>query len=247
MGSGAAHFQFTTSALINDTIAIDAGCLGFYHSAQEQAKIKHVLITHTHIDHVASLPIFVENAWEGKADCVQIHGSSDVLHSIQHDIFNDRIWPDFIKLSENSDKPFLKLVPFEPHQTVELEGLKFTAVPMNHVVPNVGYLIEDEYSAVAFCSDTGPTEEIWKVANANPKLKAVFLEGCFPNHLGWLAEVSRHLTPELVGLELRKLTRSARVIIVHIKPRFQTQILDELKALNNSSIEPAHFGVPYSF
>src|SRR5262249_29284609 len=192
-------------------------------------------------------PIFVENAYEGKTDCVHIYGSSAVLDSCQRDLFNDRLWPDFIKMSANSDKPFLKLVPFEPHQTLELDGLEFTALPMNHGVPTVGFMIEDENAAVAFCSDTGPTEEIWKAANANPKLKAVFLEGCFPNELTWLAEVSRHLTPAMVGAELKKLTRPARVLIVHVKPRFQTQVLEELRSLNNPAIEHVQFGVPSPF
>ena len=247
MGSGPTHNQYTTSALVNDTLAIDAGCLGFYRSAQEQAKVKHVLITHTHIDHVASLPIFVENAYEGKPDCVTVHGSAEVLDSLQRDLFNDRVWPDFIKMSDNSERPFMKVARLDPHQTVVLEGLKLTAVPVNHVVPTVGYLIEDETSAVAFFSDTGPTEEFWKVASANPKLKAVFIEGCFPNSLGWLADVSKHLTPKLLAEELKKLTRPARVIVVHVKPRFQTQVLEELKALNLPFVEHAQFGVPYSF
>jgi ribonuclease BN (tRNA processing enzyme) len=247
MGCGPHHYQYTTSALVNDTIAVDAGSLGFWSSAQDQAKVKHVLITHTHIDHVASLPIFVENAYEGKPDCVTIHGSEQVLDSIQRDLFNDRIWPDFIALSRNNERPFLKLSRIDPGQTIELEGLRFTAVPVNHVVPTQGYMIEDEHSAVVITSDTGPTEEVWRVANANPKLKAVILEGCFPNNMKWLAEASKHLTPSMVADELKKLTRPARVLIVHIKGRFQAQMLTELKALNNPALEIALFGVPYTF
>ena len=99
----------------------------------------------------------------------------------------------------------------------------------------------------AFVSDTGPTDEIWRLANACPKLKAVFLEGCFPNEMRWLADVSKHLTPNMVADELKKLTRPARILIVHIKARFQQQILDELKALNNPAVEIAQFAVPYTF
>jgi len=247
MGCGPHHYQFTSSAVINDTLAVDAGCLGFYGSAQDQARIRHVLITHTHIDHIASLPIFIENAYQGKPDCVTVHGSADVLDSCQRDLFNDRIWPDFIALSKGNERPFIKLSQFEPGQTIELEGLKITCALLNHVVPTSGYLIEDEHSAVAFVSDTGPTDEIWRIANACPKLKAVFLEGCFPNEMRWLADVSKHLTPNMVGEELRKLTRPARILMVHIKARFQKQIIDELKQLDNSSIEIARFAVPYTF
>ena len=246
-GSGPEHFQFTSSAIVNDTVAIDAGCLGFYRSAQAQARVRHVLISHTHIDHVASLPIFVENAYEGKADCVMIYGSGEVLDSCQRDLFNDRIWPDFIALSKNSERPFMKMARLDPGQTVELDGLRYTAVALDHVVPTSGFVVEDEHSAVAFVSDTGPTEEIWRVANANPKLKAVVLEACFPNSLAWLADVSKHLTPALVGIELKKLTRPVRVLAVHIKARFQGQVIAELNDLKHPGLEIAQFGVPYTF
>ncbi len=247
MGSGPHHYQFTTSALVNDTIAIDAGSIGFYGSAQDQARVKHIFITHTHIDHVASLPIFVENAYEGKPDCVTIHGSAEVLDSCHRDLFNDRIWPDFIAMSKDSKAPFLKLSRFDPGQSVELDGVKITAVPVNHVVPTQGYIVEDENSAVVITSDTGPTLEIWQRANANPKLKAVFIEGCFPNNLKWLAEASKHLTPSMVGEELKKLTRPARILIVHIKARFQKEMLAELAELKEPPVEIAQFGVPYTF
>jgi ribonuclease BN (tRNA processing enzyme) len=247
VGGGLEHYQFTSSTVINDTITIDAGCIGFCQSAQAQARIKHILLTHTHIDHVASLPIFVENAYEGKADCVTIHASANVLDSCQRDLFNDRLWPDFIGMSKNNDKPFLKVSQFEAGQTIELEGLRFRAVAIDHVVPTVGFLVEDQHSAVAFISDTGPTDEIWRVADATPNLKAIFLETTFPNELDWLAKVSKHLTPAMVASELKKLSRPIRVIIVHIKARFQTQVIAELQALGLPQLEIAQFAVPYSF
>ena len=247
VGGGPDHYQFTSSAIVNDTIALDAGCVGFHLSAQAQARIKHILVSHTHIDHVASLPIFVENAYEGKTDCVTVHGSASVLDSCQRDLFNDRLWPDFIALSKDNDKPFMKLALFEAGQTIELEGLRITAVAIDHVVPTVGFVLEDAHSAVAFISDTGPTEEIWRVADATPNLKAVFLETTFPNELDWLAKVSKHLTPAMVTAELKKLSRQVRVIIVHIKARFQSQVIAQLQALGVSSLEIGQFAVPYSF
>jgi ribonuclease BN (tRNA processing enzyme) len=247
MGGGPEHYQYCSSAVLNDTVAIDAGCLGFAGSAQEQTAVRHVLISHTHIDHVASLPIFVENVYEGKKVCVTLYGSAAVLDSCQRDLFNDRIWPDFFTLSKNRDTPFVKTVPFEAGQTIELEGLKITAVALDHVVPTVGFVVEDAHSAVAFVSDTAPTEEIWQVAAARPNLKAVFLEATFPNNLAWLADVAKHLTPALMAAEVKKLARPVRVIIVHIKARFQTQVIAELKALNLPGLEIGQFAVPYSF
>src|SRR5260370_27112782 len=115
--------QYLISYLINDTVAIDAGSLGLYGSPQRQAAIKHVLISHTHIDHTATLPIFIENAYEGQSDCVTIHGSDDVLSSLRSDMFNDRTWPDFVALSEG-DLRLLRLERLEPGRPLEVDGLK---------------------------------------------------------------------------------------------------------------------------
>jgi ribonuclease BN (tRNA processing enzyme) len=238
--------QFLSTCLINETVALDAGCLGLYRSAREQARIRHVLLSHSHIDHLASLPIFVENVFEGNGGPVTIHASAAVLDCLQRDVFNGRLWPDFIALSR-CDHPLLKLSRFEAGQTVELDGLRITAVALDHLVPTVGFLIADERSAVAFVSDTGPTDEIWRRANAEPNLKAVFLEAVFPNAMSWLADASKHLTPAAFAREVGKLSRPVPVLAVHIKSRFREQVVAELRALNLPNVEVARFDVPYEF
>jgi ribonuclease BN (tRNA processing enzyme) len=244
--SGGDQLQFLSSYLLNESVAIDAGSLGFFHTPAEQARIRHVLITHTHIDHIASLPIFVENAYEGKRDCVTIHGSTAVLDCIRRDVFNDRVWPDFLAMS-TPEAPFLKLETLEAHKTVELEGLRFTPVPVNHVVPTFGFLVEGDGAAVVVASDTGPTDELWVRANATPNLKAVFLEATFPNAMTWLANASKHLTPAQFAAEARKLSVPAALIAVHIKARFHDQVVKELLALGLPNVEIGQFGKPYTF
>jgi cAMP phosphodiesterase len=245
-GRSAQEPQFLTSLVINDTLAVDAGCLGLFGTAQEQARIKHVLISHTHIDHIGSLPIFVENAYEARRDCVTIHGSQAVLDCLRTDVFNDRVWPDLISLSPQ-EAPFLKLATLEPRKTVQLDELRITPVPVNHVVPTLGFLIEDKEAAVVVVSDTGPTDEIWKYASAAPKLKAVFLEATFPNSMAGLAEVSKHLTPALFAREVQKLSRRVAVIAVHIKARYWSQVVSELEALDIPGVEISQFSRPYFF
>lgn len=243
---GEKSLNYMTSFLINDVVAIDAGCLGTYLTPHEQARVRHLFLTHTHIDHVATLPVFVENAYEGKRDCVTIHGSEPVLQSIQSDLFNNRLWPDFIALS-TPQAPFLKIERMDPGQTVEVEGLRITAVSVQHVVPTVGYIVQDDHAAVAFSSDTAPTEEIWQRARALPHLKAVFLEATFPNSLAWLAKVAQHLTPADFALEVAKIGRDVDIIAVHLKPRFSAQVAQELLALNVPRFSFGTCGVPYHF
>jgi ribonuclease BN (tRNA processing enzyme) len=238
--------QFLTTYLINDRVAVDAGCLGLHGTPADQAKVRHLFLTHSHLDHVASLPSFLENVYCPDGPCVTVHGNAAVLDSLRRDLFNDRVWPDFIRLSEMGP-PFLRLHELRSGQTVEAEGLRVTAVAVHHSVPTLGYLFEDESAAVVLASDTGPTSEIWERANALPNLRAVFLEASFPDAMRELAEKTGHLTPALFREEVRKLTRPARLIAVHIKAAFRERVVQELSALKLPNFEVGRFGRPYSF
>jgi ribonuclease BN (tRNA processing enzyme) len=239
--------QYAISYLINDTLAVDAGGIGFFGTPQDQAKIKDLLISHTHADHVASLPIFIENVFEGGPEPVTVHGSSYVLEALQSDIFNGRIWPDFIGMSATQG-PFLRLNQIESGRPIDLQGLRITPVAVDHLVPTLGFVIDDGVCSVVIASDTGPTKEIWRVAHSASRLQAVFLEASFPNSMTELANLSMHLTPALFGEEVRKLDRDdIDVIVVHMKPRFRAQIVSELLELGLPNVLIGRFNEPYTF
>jgi ribonuclease BN (tRNA processing enzyme) len=238
--------QYLTSVLLNDTVALDAGCLGLYGGVDEQARVKHVFLSHSHIDHLASLPVFLNTVFQGDPDCVTVYGGEAVLDCLRRDVFNDRLWPDFIRISAEG-VPYLKVRTLYPGRPVEVDGLRLTPVEVNHVVPTMGFLVEDAGSAVIFSSDTGPTEAIWELANRAPNLKAVFLEVTFPDAQAWLADVSKHLTPAQFGREARKVQRPVPFIAVHHHPRGRDQVIKELEALGLLQVEVGRFGVPYQF
>ena len=238
--------QSLSTYLFNDTIAIDAGCLGNFGSFADQLRVRNIFLTHSHIDHTGSLPIFVDTVFQGGSDCVTVHASQDVLDSLQRDIFNDRVWPDFIGLS-TPESPFLRLSVLQAYQPVTVEGLRFTPIPVDHVVPTFGFVVESAKSAVAVSSDTGPTESIWQRANATPNLKAVFLEASFPEALASLAAKSKHLTPRGLALEVRKLNSSPAVIAVHLKSRYYSELVRELESLNIPNLEIGRFDRAYEF
>jgi ribonuclease BN (tRNA processing enzyme) len=241
-----ARQQYTSSYLVNETIAIDAGCLGFHGTPQEQEKIRHVFLTHSHSDHTASLPIFLENAWTPTGECPRIYGIPETLESVQRHIFNEVMWPDFVALSRRMH-PFLRLCPIEVEVPVSAEGLSITPIPVNHQVPTVSYVIADGRTAVIIAGDTAPTNRLWEVAHRTPGLRAIFLEACFPNSLKRLAEASYHLTPELFGREIAKMPPGVRVVATHIKVRYRNEILQELDALNLPQLEIAECEKEYVF
>ncbi len=244
-GSAGSH-QFLTSYLINDTVAIDCGSLGFHHDLDAQMRVRHVFLSHSHIDHVASLPVLLENIYDGNADCITVHGNEDVIRSLRQDIFNGRVWPDFVGLSER-EAPFLRLDTLIAGKTVEVEALRVTPVPVTHAVPTMGFIIEDDSAAVVIPTDTGPTEAIWQAANRLPHLRAVFLEATFPESMSKLATVSRHLTPRSFAQEVKKIVRPCRFLAVHLKPRFREDVAAELSALDLSNLEIAEPGRVYQF
>jgi ribonuclease BN (tRNA processing enzyme) len=242
---GDAACQFLTTYLVNDRLAIDAGALGLLQPIEAQARVRHVVVTHSHIDHVASLPVFLENVYSGTPDAVTVHAIRPVLDSLQQDLFNGRVWPDFVGLSR-PEAPFLRLSALEPGRPVVLGGLRVTAVPVNHVVPTVGVLVEDGPTAVLFPSDTGPTDAIWDVANAAAGLKAVFLEATFPEEMARLADLSKHLTPRLFAAEAAKLRRRIDLFAVHLKPRYRARVAAELLALELPNLRIADVGQTYT-
>jgi ribonuclease BN (tRNA processing enzyme) len=222
-----ARRQYVSSYLINENIAIDAGCLGFWGTPQQQEAIRHVFLTHSHIDHTASLPIFVENAWTPAGNCPCVYGSSTTLEAMQRHVFNNVIWPDFIALSQNMP-PFLRVKQIEAEEPVSAGGLQIIPILVNHVVPTFGYVVADGESAVIFGGDSGPTERLWEVAHQTPGLRAVFLEACFPNSMTSLAQASLHMTPEMFSREVAKMPGGIDVVAVHIKVRYREQVIREL-------------------
>lgn len=246
-GSKEVGFQYLTTMLVNDSIAIDAGSIGFYSSPEEQARVRHLFLTHTHMDHLASLPIFLENIFTGSSTPVVIHAQQVVIDCLQRDLFNDRIWPDFIALSKIPQSRFVEIRVQEPGDTVEVDGVKVTPVMLNHVVPTVAYILEDASSTVAFITDTTATNEIWEKLNQVPNLKAIFLEVTFPNEMEWLANVSKHLTPQLFASELRKLKKQVPVYVVHLKGRFHKQVEREVLGLGLPNVNITQFLREYRF
>jgi ribonuclease BN (tRNA processing enzyme) len=239
-------YQYLTSILINDKVAFDAGSIGYYKGSEDQAAITHIFLSHSHIDHVGSLPIFLDNVAGLNEKPVVVLASEAVEDCLRRDLFAGRLWPDYLALT-NDGKPFLTLETLRSGQPVEVHGLRVTPVWVSHAVPTMGFVVEEPASAVLIVSDTGPTEEIWRVAARVTNLKAVFLETSWPNEEKRLAEVSRHLTPAMFLSEMKKLDRDVPFFAVHIKPRYREQVEQQLLASGNMNARIAQLGATYEF
>jgi len=244
-GAGGSR-QYVSSYLVNESVAIDAGCLGLYGTPEQQACVRHVVLTHAHLDHIASLPFFLENVWTAGPDCPVVYGSAQTLDAVRRSIFNDEVWPDFVALSERMP-PFVRFQVLQPEVPIRVAGLVVTPVTVNHTVPTFGYIVQDGDSAVIFAGDSGPTTRLWQFAADVPGLRAVFLEASFPNRMKAVAEISQHLTSETFGREAAKAPLGVKIIAVHLKVQYHDEIAQEIAGLRSSCVEIGECDSDYQF
>jgi cAMP phosphodiesterase len=231
------QLQCLTSFVIDERVAVDGGSIGFAFSPGEIGTVRHIIVTHTHSDHIASLPIYIAEAFPSLDSPIIIYGSSEVISALREFVFNDQVWPNFEKIRLINDSgPTLEFRQLEPRQTMNIAGFDVTPIPVNHIVPTFGLLLTNSATTVAFTSDTYSTEELWKAASEDIHLKAVFAEVSFPNEMRQLAEASKHLTPELLAVELDKLNREVDVYAVHIKPAYREDVIRQLAALGKPRV-----------
>jgi ribonuclease BN (tRNA processing enzyme) len=223
-----------TSFLIDGCVAVDAGAITRALTIDEQRRVRHVLITHTHMDHTNSLPFLVENSFGSSDEPVSIFCTKKVLAGVRRHLFNNDTWPDFTRIPNH-------LYPSVRFEEIEIEcpftisplpsgELEVVAIEVNHIVPTTGLLLRQGSSSILFTSDTGPTERIWDIANETEDLVAVITEVSFPNHMQDVADVSLHMTPQTLATELSKLRREVPVYLYHFKPPYVEALRAELAA-----------------
>ena len=217
--------------MIDDRVTVDAGSIGIALTESQQQTIRDVIVTHPHMDHIASLPIFVDDLFGELREPVRIHATQEVIDLLKADVFNDTVYPKFDEL-ENAHGRVMEYVSFTLGREFKVAHLTCTAVSVNHIVPTVGLLVSDGKTTVAFSSDTAETEELWRVINAASQLDALFIEASFPDSMAGLARASKHLTPAMLRGELGKLDHNGMdILAVHLKPAYREKVVAELKQL----------------
>lgn len=234
----------TTSLLINDTIALDAGSLAQRLTIDRQEKVRSILLTHSHLDHTNSLPFFIENVFDLVTGPIDIYASKATIYSVRKHLFNNDSWPDFSRMPNNL-LPSMKFHELTPEVPVILEGVKFTPFEVDHLVPTFGFLVEEGSEGLLWSSDTGPTYRLWELANLTVNLKALCVETSFDNSMQRVADISYHLTPQTLATELEKLERRLPILIHHVKPPCVQQVRAEIDALKNPDIHFMEQGKTY--
>ena len=225
--------KHTTCYRINEHTLLDAGTGLGSLSHEEQLKIKHVFITHSHMDHICFLPLLIDNLFEYLTQPLQVYALPETLATLQQHIFNWEIWPDFSTLP-NEEAPVVKFNTITPHESLVIEGLTLTAFPVEHTIATCGYhVINKQGKALAFTSDTTFGPDVLKEINQLGKLDVLMTECAFPNRLNKLAKLSKHLTPSLLNTFINALEHTPKQVwLSHLKPSQTEEIKAELTQLN---------------
>ncbi|SAK78125.1 ribonuclease Z [Caballeronia hypogeia] len=219
----------TTALLVDSDMLIDAGTGVAVLSDDELARIDHVFLTHSHLDHVAYLPLMIDAVGDRRTGPLIVHTSRATIDILQAHVFNNLIWPDFTRIP-SADAPGVRFEALEVGESLVLDGRTVTALPACHSVPSMGFALASGDAALAFSGDTSSCPAFWARISAIPELRHVIVETAFPDAQIALAHAAHHYCPQLIAGDLLGIGLSAELLISHLKPPYGEQILDELRA-----------------
>jgi ribonuclease BN (tRNA processing enzyme) len=227
----------TTSFLLDDDVLIDAGTGVGDLTLDELARIDHILLSHSHLDHVLAVGLLADSVARrrgaAKRAPIGVHALPATIEALRAHVFNGVIWPDFSRLPD-VQHPVLRFVPIEVGQTLRFGSRRIEVLSALHTVPAVGFAVSayapTPQPAWVFSGDTGPNPALWQRLAQMP-VATLVIETAFGDDELELAHISRHLCPQLLGQELARLQQPADVFITHIKPGELDAVMSEIGAL----------------
>jgi ribonuclease BN (tRNA processing enzyme) len=219
------------SFVIDDVLAVDAGSLASELTFSEQEKIKAILLTHGHYDHIKDIPAF---AFNNPDQTTKVYAMSQTLKILSSHLVDGIIYPKFTKkIPFFLTKPSLKFVALEAFSIINIEGYKVLSLPVNHTISTVGFQITSKDGKKLFYTgDTGSgLSALWN--HISPDL--IIMDLTFPNRLENRAINSGHLCPKLLKKELLDFHSIKgffpNILLIHLSPKLEKEIRSEIKDL----------------
>ncbi len=219
----------TSAMLIDNDVLIDAGTGIGDLDLVDLDSIRHVFLTHAHLDHIAGLPMLADRVFDENFEVpLTVHAREETLRAIQMHLFNDVIWPDFARLP-SADKPMLRYHVCSPGDTITIDHRDFYAVDVMHSVPSLGFTVQNSGGAFAVSGDTKTNETLWPVLNACDDLRVLVIEVSFPDEMQRLAADSGHYTPRTLTEDLQRLRHDPEIWLTGMKPGEEDRIYAQVR------------------
>ena len=218
----------TSSILVDGDVLIDAGTGIGDMSLYDLDRIRHVFLTHAHLDHIAGLPMLIDSIFDENFEVpLTVYARQETLTAVQEHVFNDVIWPDFSGLP-TPEHPMLRYQPLNPGETISIGHRDFNAIDVRHTVPSLGYTVRNSCGSFAVSGDTKTNETLWPVLNACDDLKVLVIEVSFPNEMEALANDAGHYCPRTLTRDLERLRHTPDIWLTGMKPGEEARILDQV-------------------
>jgi ribonuclease BN (tRNA processing enzyme) len=218
----------TSALLVDNDVLIDAGTGIGDLALEDLDSIRHVFLTHAHLDHVAGLPMLADRVFDENFDVpLTVYAREETLRAIQDHLFNDVIWPDFSRLPA-PENPMLRYRVCSPGDTITIGHRDFYAVDVMHSVPSLGFTVQNSGGAFAVSGDTKTNETLWPVLNACDDLRVLVIEVSFPDEMESLAMESGHYTPKSLTDDLKRLRHEPDIWLTGMKPGEESRILEQV-------------------
>ncbi len=219
------------SLLIDDLLVLDAGSITSSLDLKAQSKIKYILISHSHLDHIKDICFLADNRAFINPEAFWVFASDKVIEYLKKYILNNIIWPDFTKIP--SDKsPVLILKEIPESSSFKVEEYTVFSVKVKHSPGARGYLISNNGKTIFYTGDTGFDKSFWYVLEKF-KVDALFVDISYPDSLKDFALKTNHLTPSLFMECIKELNfLPSKIFAVHSKLDFSEQIKRDFNNLS---------------
>ena len=224
----------TTSFLIDGDLLVDAGTGVGDLTLEEMQGIGHVMLTHSHLDHVAALPLMIDAIASQLAKPIIVHALTGTIAALKAHVFNNVIWPDFSRIP-TPEAPFLSFHEIRVGQTLHIAGKHIEVLPAVHTVPAVGYAVTSGKGCWIFSGDTERNPAFWRRVN-ELNVAALVIETAFSNRERDLARRSLHLSPHALAEELDCIDKGKTfpIYITHTKPAETELIMAEIQKFDQT-------------
>lgn len=216
----------TTSFMVDDDVLIDAGTGLGDLPLNQMTGIRHIFLTHSHMDHITGLPLLADSMFGVHAEPIVVHAQEKTIKALKAHIFNWVIWPDFSELP-SQEKPCIRFEVMQPGESVQIRNRSFEMIPVNHTVPCAGFSVSNQRSTVVFSGDTTTNDSLWERMNELDNVDILFVEAAFANHDLEISRVSKHYCPSLLASDIEKLRHRPQIWLTHFKPGEEDMIFQE--------------------